>query len=158
MKHDRFLIFILIFIVLLVGTAIGTYFIRQGKQGYLSETSPENVAKNYVLALQNKEFEKAYSYLKKEENSPSISTFQETFLKQQHAFNDVSFRIVSVNEHEQQAVLEIIIIHGGGEPFSRTWQEYNSIFLEKEGDNWKITSFPAPYWGWNWQLKPDPVD
>ena len=154
MKQDRFLLFILIFIALLVGTAVGVYFIRQGEQGYLPDTKPENVVQNYVLALQNREYQKAYSYLQKQENTPTFSKFQETFLKQRDSLQEIALQIEDITEQDGRATLDILIIHGGGEPFDSTWRSHGTALLEKENGNWKITYFPTPYWGWNWDIKP----
>ena len=157
MKQDRFLLVILIFIALLAGAAVGTYFIRQGEQGYLPDTTPENVAQNYVLALQNKEYERAYSYLQKQENTPSLSEFQETFLRQR-TLSETVLQIADVTEQDGRAVLDIIIFHGGGDPFGSTWKEYTTALLEKEDGNWKITYFPHPYWSWEWDIEPRPIN
>ena len=150
MKQDRFLIAILIFIVILVIAAVAVYFIRQEKQAYLPDTSPENIVQNYVLALQNKEYEKAYSYLRQEDKTPTLAEFKETFLRQQRSLAETAIQIGDVTEKDGHVTLEIIILHGGREPFGNTWKEYNAALLEKEDAGWKITYFPSPYWGWDW--------
>lgn len=158
MKQDRFLLAILLFILLLAASAVGVYFVRQEKAEYLPETIPENVAHNYVLALQKKEYQKAYSYLQQQDNTPTLSEFQETFLKQHRQITETALQIRNVTEQEGQATLDIIILHGGRSPFGSTWKEYNTALLVKESGNWKVAYFPAPYWGWDWDNKPRPVD
>jgi len=154
MKQDRFLLFILVFIVLLVATAVGVYFIRQGEQIYLPDTTPENVIQNYVLALQNSEYQRAYSYLQQNENTPTFSEFRETFLKQHYSFSETAFQITDVTEQDGQVALDILIIHGSGEPFESTWKEHSTALLKKEDGIWKIAQFPAPYWDWDFNLRP----
>lgn len=158
MKQDRFLLAILVFIALLVASAVGVYFLRPGEQGYLPGTTPENVAQNYVLAIQNKEYKKAYSYLQEQENTPSFSEFRATFLKQHSSLSETALQIAGVIEQDGRATLDIIIFHGGREPFDSTWKEYSTALLEKEDGTWKITYFPTPYWGWDWDSKSRPAD
>jgi len=158
MKQDRFLLFILVFIVLLVGTALGVYFIRQGEQIYLPETTPENVIQNYVLALQNAEYQRAYSYIQQQENTPTYSKFRETFLKQRYSFSETAYQIMDVTEQDGQAAIDILIIHGSGEPFESTWKNHSTALLIKEDGIWKIDQFPAPYWERDWDFSPQPID
>ena len=158
MKQDRFLLFILVFIALLAGTAVGVYFIRQGEQSYLPDTTPENVARNYVLALQNNEYQRAYSYIQGQEDAPAFSEFQETFLEKRYALSETALQITDVTEQDGQATLDILIIHGGGEPFGSDWKERGAALLIKEGNAWKIAQFPPPYWGWDWDIEPRPID
>ena len=63
MKQDRFLTGILIGIAVLVVIALAVFFLRQGSQSYISEDAPEGVVHNYVLAVLNDDYEKAYGYL-----------------------------------------------------------------------------------------------
>ena len=158
MKQDRFLIFILVFIALLAGTAVGVYFIRQGEQSYLPDTTPENVVWNYVLALQNEEYQRAYAYLQRQEKTPTFAEFQETFLEQRYSLSETALQIMDITERDGQATLDILIIHGGGEPFGSNWKERGTALLIKEEGNWKIAQFPDPYWGWDWDIEPRPID
>jgi len=156
MQKDRFLQGILLFILVLVVAALGSFFLFQRNQDYLPETSPENVARNYVLALQKKEFEKAYTYLQKTDNTPTFPKFQESLIKQRPLLSDTGVRIVDISRSGDQAFLEIILIHGGGEPFGRTWREEDTGLLVRDNQEWKISHFPHPYWGWNWESPPRP--
>ena len=63
MKQDKFLTGILIGVGMLVLLALVLFFTRQDKRDYLAEDAPEGVAHNYVLAVLNKDYEKAYGYL-----------------------------------------------------------------------------------------------
>lgn len=156
MKQDRFLLIILIFILLLTVTAVGVYLFRQGKQTYLADTTPENIVKNYVLALQNQDYQRAYSYLLETENTPTFTDFQETFFRQHSSLSETALQITSSTIHDNQATLELVVLHGGGSPFGSTWKEYTAAFLVKEEETWKIAQFPEPYWGWGWDTLPYP--
>ncbi|MBW2589509.1 MAG: hypothetical protein JRD71_02105, partial [Deltaproteobacteria bacterium] len=68
MKKDRFLIGILVGIGVLITAALVVFFTRQGDgQTYMQESTPDGVVHNYVLALQQGDFQKAYGYLSDEE-------------------------------------------------------------------------------------------
>jgi hypothetical protein len=61
-KIDRFLVVIVAgIVVLVVVTLIVT--LRQPAPAYQPENTPEGIAHNYILALQQKDYERAYSYL-----------------------------------------------------------------------------------------------
>lgn len=64
---DKFLTGIVIAVVLLVGVAFAVAFLRP-KPTYRSEDAPEGVAHNYLLALQQANYERAYGTL-----APTIS-------------------------------------------------------------------------------------
>jgi hypothetical protein len=74
MKQDRFLTGILIGIAVLVVIALVVFFLRQNSQSYISEESPEGVVHNYVLAVLNDDYEKAYDYLADLDHSQPTSS------------------------------------------------------------------------------------
>ncbi len=63
MKQDRFLLGILIGIGVLIIAALVVFFIRKDSQTYVPDDVPEGVVHNYVVAVLNKDYEKAYGYL-----------------------------------------------------------------------------------------------
>ena len=80
MKQDKFLTGILIGVGALVVLALVLFFTRQDKEEYLSDDTPEGVAHNYVLAVLNKDYEKAYGYLADLEHKPTYEEFRQSFL------------------------------------------------------------------------------
>jgi hypothetical protein len=68
-KIDRFLLAIIAGIVVLVVVALALALTRSA-QGYLPETSPGNIAHNYVFAIKQRDDERAYGYL-----SPDLSGY-----------------------------------------------------------------------------------
>ncbi|MFQ5854248.1 MAG: hypothetical protein ACE5LU_01190 [Anaerolineae bacterium] len=59
---DRFLIGIVAGVVLLVGVAFAVAFLRP-EPSYRPEDTPEGVAHNYLFALQQEDYARAYGYL-----------------------------------------------------------------------------------------------
>lgn len=157
MRQDRFLQGILIFILVLVTAALVSYFGFQRKQTYLPETSPENISRNYVLALQRKDYQKAYGYLQKTEQTPSFTKFQESLIRTRPSLSDTGVQIIETTHQGDRAVLDIVLLHGGNGPFGSTWREEAAGLLVREDQAWKISRFPHPYWGWDWETPPRPV-
>src|ERR671919_1786336 len=80
MRQDRFLTGILIGIAILVVLALAVFFIRSDTQTYISEDAPEGVVHNYVVAVLNKDYEKAYNYLADLDHKPTYEQFRDAFL------------------------------------------------------------------------------
>ena len=150
MKEDRFLIAILVFIGLLVAAAVGLFFIRQDTATYVADDNPEGVVHNYILAMQEDDFQKAYSYIHQTENTPDYETFRTSFLKNIRYEQDIALSIGKVKRIGDEAVVDLIIIHGGSGPFNSSWRETQSSLLVLEDEEWKIVNFPYPYWNWDW--------
>ena len=81
MKQDRFLTGILIGIGVLVVIAAGGIFYPLRIRKPISEDTPEGVVHNYVLAVLNKDYEKAYGYLADLDHKPTYEEFRDAFLK-----------------------------------------------------------------------------
>ena len=157
MRQDRFLQGILLFILVLVTAALVSYFGFQRGQSYLPETTPENISRNYVLALQMKDYRKAYGYLQQTEDTPSFLTFQESLVRTRPRLSETGLQILDVSPQGDRAVVELVLIHGGNGPFDRSWREEAVGLLVREDQTWKISRFPPPYWGWDWKTTPRPA-
>ena len=70
MKQDRFLTGILIGIAVLIVAALVVFFTRRDAGSYAAESTPDGVVHNYVLAILNKDYTRAHSYLADLDNSP----------------------------------------------------------------------------------------
>jgi len=148
-QQDRFLVPFLIAVGLLVVGSVSLFFVRQGLQDYRADDSPEGVVHNYVLALQKRDYERAYSYLAEKEGKPDFTSFLERFVGKRAALSEVGLQIEGTEIVEDQAYVDVVVIRGG-EPFSEPWRDSEVVFLERSGDTWKIVDMPYPYWSWNW--------
>ena len=79
MKQDRFLTGILVGIGLLVVVALVVFFTRKNSQTYVPDDTPEGVVHNYVLAVLDKDYEKAYGYLAELKYKPTYEEFRRAF-------------------------------------------------------------------------------
>lgn len=151
MKHDRFLLGILVFIALLVTAALTLFFTRDESQTYGAEAAPEGVIRNYVLALQNRDFERAYGYLADKDNKPTLDTFRQAFLSRQLDISGAAIQIGKVEMvASDQAMVDVTVVHAATDPFSMGWSSNETTSLVEQNGAWRISYMPYPYWGWDW--------
>ena len=151
MKQDRFLIGILIFIIVLVAVALGLFYSRQDIQTYGPEDTPEGVVRNYVIAVQNMDFERAYTYLATKDAKPSYDDFRKAFLNRELDTSNAAVQIGSTRTiSENEAVVDITLVYSSNDPFSNSWSDCQRASLVKQEDSWKLSNMPYPYWGWEW--------
>jgi len=83
MKQDRFLVGILLGIGVLVVISLALFFVRREQAVYLPDGSPEAAVHNYVLALQERDFQRAHAYLPDSDKKPSLARFTQAFTSQE---------------------------------------------------------------------------
>jgi len=157
MKEDRFLTGILIGIAVLVIAAVGLFFLRRQAQTYGPETDPTGVARNYILALQKQDYERAYTYLANIEDKPTLSEFRQPFVNYQG--QEVSSTVLDLAELEgrsQEATVSLTLIRGASGPFNSPNREVNLARLRQEGGAWKIVEMPYPFWSYEWSYSEKP--
>ena len=158
MRQDRFLLGILLFIIVLVIAAVALFFIRQDTQAYRLDDSPENVIYNYALALQNQDFELAYSYLAEQENKPEYTYFRQAFLSRQLDLSSNAIRVGEVTSlDESEALVSVTVLYASSGPFAEGWSSTETATLLQQDGQWKISYMPYPYWGWDWYQQAIPV-
>ena len=151
MKQDRFLTGILVGIAVLVVIALAVFFSRRGTQTYISEEAPEGVVHNYVLAVLNKDYEKAYVYLADLKNKPTYDQFRAAFLKGAVNPNNSALDIGKSEINGDTASVEVAMIYSPSDPFSTGYRDVQRAILVKQSDGWKLTSMPYYYlWDGNW--------
>jgi len=103
---DKFLIGIVIGVVILIGAAFAVAFMRP-EPTFQPEDTPAGVAHNYLLALQKKEYERAYGYL-----SPTLDGYPdsvETFIDN---IDDYGWQIRDLQEGSIMLAVETTDITG----------------------------------------------
>lgn len=154
MKQDKFLTGILIGIGVLVLLALGLFFTRQDKREYLADTTPDGVVHNYVLAVLEDDYEKAYGYLADLENKPTYEDFRQSFfngsVNPQNSGVDVG--IAEINGDE--ATVTVTVFFSTNDPFSSGYQTEDRALLVLQNGDWKISAMPYNYWSYNWYQEP----
>lgn len=158
MKQDRFLTGILLGIAALVVIALVVFFLRQNSQSYVSEDVPEGVVHNYVLAVLNDDYEKAYGYLADLDNKPTYEQFRDAFLT--GAVNPTN-STVDIGDSEikaDTASVEFALIYTPNDPFSTGYRDVQRALLVSQDGAWKLSSLPCYYfWDCSWYPQEDPV-
>jgi hypothetical protein len=151
MKQDRFLVGILIGIGLLVVAALAVFFTRNDTQTYVSEDTPEGVTHNYVVAILNKDYEKAYTYLAELDNKPTYEQFRDAFIKGMVNPDNAAVDIGGSEITEDTASVEVAIVYNPTDPFSTGYRDVQRAVLVMQGGNWKLSSMPTYYfWDYSW--------
>ena len=151
MKQDRFLTGILIGIGVLVVLALVVFFARRDTQTYISDDTPEGVVYNYVLAVLNKDYEKAYGYLADLEYKPTYEEFRRPFLNGQVNPNNTTVDVGISEINGDEASVEVTQIYNPSDPFSSGYRDTQRAILVNQNGAWKISSMPAyNFWDYSW--------
>jgi len=155
MKQDRFLTGILIGIAILVIAALAIFFLRRDRQTYVSDTTPEGVVHNYVLAILNKDYQKAYGYLADQEHKPTYDEFRSSFLRGMVNPGNSAVDVGASEIDGDTASVEVDVIYTPSDPFSSGYRDAQHALLVNQDGNWKITSMPTyNFWDYNWYQTP----
>lgn len=154
MKQDRFLIGILAAIGVLVIASVVVFLVRGNDQAYLPEDTPEGVVHNFVLAIQQRDVERVYSYLADKDYKPTYEDVRQALRIERIGDANNGVQIVGSEISGDKAVVEINIIFAGGGPFQETYSNSGTALLVKQEGAWKIESMSYPFWSWNWYSEP----
>lgn len=151
MKQDRFLLGILIGIGVLVALALVLFFARKDNTlAYGAEDTPEGVVHNYVVAVFQRDYEKAYSYLAEKKDKPTLEKFREAFLQNMVNPDNAGVDIGAAEISGDQAFVTVYVQYGSSDPFSSGYRNEERAVLVKQGGRWKLTQMPGNFWNWDW--------
>jgi hypothetical protein len=145
MKQDRFLLVILAATGLLIILAVALFFIRQNTQTYGPEDSPEGVLRNYLLAINRKDFSRAYEYLLDTETKPDFEQFQINLKRKTDLINRTALKIVSIDLAENEAEIKVIVSREGADLFESRYTSQRTVVSVFQDGVWKLTSVPYPF-------------
>ena len=156
---DKFLVGIVVGALVLVAVGLGLAMTRPDAT-YMAEDTPEGVVNNYLLALTEEDYERAYGYL-----SPSIPGYPKTALKFEQDLSyfdyrysnsqDVNLEIVEVKVNGDDAIAKVRQTrYYQGDLFS-SGQDTVTFILELvfDGEEWKIARGEDYYFSFCWTLK-----
>ena len=159
MKQDRFLLGILIGIGALVILALALFFVRKDETlSYVADDTPEGVVHNYVVAVFQRDYEKAYGYLADKKDKPTLEQFRESFLQNYVNPDNTGVDIGEVEFSGDEAYVTVYIQYGSTDPFSSGYRNEERAVLVKQAGQWKLEQMPGNFWAWDWyQPTPKPV-
>ena len=151
MKEDRFLTVILIVVALLVIVSVGVFVSKKGDIAYLPEDTPEGIVHNYILAIQNSDYKRAYAYLSEGEDKPSYSEFEQYFIFDSAGDNVPGMQIGETTITTNIARVGVSQTQNSNSIFFDRYYFYeDNARLKNENGAWKLTYMPYRYWGWEW--------
>lgn len=153
---DKFLIAIVAGVALLIGVAFAVVFLRP-KPTYQTDDTPEGVAHNYLFALQQKDYARAYGYLSPGMDGypDSVARFTTDITSYNHGFGSGSdsntLEIASSDITGDQAVVTVreTTFYNGGLFNNNQYTDTFHMTLQREEEGWKIVSSDS-YWAWCW--------
>ena len=153
---DKFLIAIVAGVVLLIGVAFAVVFLRP-KPTYQTDDTPEGVAHNYLFALQQKDYARAYSYLSPDIDGypDSVARFTTDISNNGYGFgsgsDSTTLEIASSDITGDQAVVTVreTVFYNGGLFNNNQYTNTFAMTLHREDKGWKIVSSES-YWAWCW--------
>jgi hypothetical protein len=155
MKQDKFLTGILIGIGTLILLALALFFMRRDQRGdYVADSTPEGVAHNYVLAILNKDYQKAYGYLADLENKPTYEQFRQSFFNGMVYPNDAGVEVGAAEINGDEAIVTLSVYYSVNDPFASRYASGDRALLIKQDGSWKLSSMPNNFWDYNWYQKP----
>ncbi len=151
MKQDKFLTGIIAGIMILVAIALVVFFTRKGTvQNYQSEDNPRGVVYNYILALHNSDFNKAYEYLSILPGKPTLSQFKQTMALNSPQYKTNAVDVTDETITNQTAMVTVVTLMSGGGLFNEGYRNSENATLEKVNGVWRIISMPYVYWSYEW--------
>ena len=151
MKQDRFLVGILIGIGVLIVAALVVFFTPSDTQNYVSDDTPEGVTHNYVVAILNKDYEKAHTYLAELDNKPTYEQFRDAFIKGMVNPDNAAVDIGGSEITGDTASVEVAIVYNPTDPFSTGYRDVQRAVLVMQNGAWKLSSMPTYYfWDYSW--------
>jgi hypothetical protein len=151
MKQDRFLTGILIGIGVLVLAALVVFFARQNEPSYSGQNTPDGVVHDYVLAVLNKDYEKAYGRLADLKDKPTFAQFRQAFAVGKMNVGDAGIKVGAASVTGDDATVEVSMVYAAGDPFSSGYSNVGSAQLVRQNGTWKISSMPTyNIWDYSW--------
>ncbi|MCC6145930.1 MAG: hypothetical protein IT308_00025 [Anaerolineaceae bacterium] len=160
MRQDRFLMGILAGIAVLAALALTVHFTQRGRLTYGAENTPEGVVRNYIMALQRRDYERAYSYLSDFTNKPDMPQFLQPFTSYQSrdvSLTGIEVTSVSTAADGQSALVYLSLLRGGSGLFDQGYRESNNAELVLQAGSWKIRNMPYPFWNYEWSSPLSPA-
>lgn len=151
-SSTRFLLGFGIAITVLVVVTVVLVLTIKGNVTLLPGNTPQGVVQRFLIAVQDQDYEKAFSYLQIQENGRVLSFndwYQTTFSwfrsSSQTSWKATLGKTVQVGDTATVEVLVDVFRPGG--PFNNPVQTQDvSYQLTKTADGWFITSRPVLYW------------
>jgi hypothetical protein len=150
-SSNRFLLGFGIALIVLVAITTTLVLLNRDNVSMLPENTPEGTVQRFLLAVQDQDFQKAYSYLQVEEKGIKL-TYDDWLQSVSPPFQrtSVSWKATlgKTTVSGDTATVEVLInIFQPGGPFENPVRTQTEIYQLKQVNNqWFITTHPWLYW------------
>jgi len=147
---------------LLVIAALSLFFIQKRNQEYGSQDTPQGVVRNYVLALETRDYERAYSLLSEAKGKPDFDRFRQDFLTRRVDPSRAAILIQKDWPSGEDSLVDLVVVYASSGLFEDSYRQYEqALLVHNAAGEWKLAQMPYPYWGYDWyqadaQKKPSP--
>jgi hypothetical protein len=157
MKPDRFLTAIIAGLALLAVAAVIFFTVQNKQVNYGAEDTAVRVLRNYIIAVQKKDYERAYSYLANLADKPTFEQFRRRLVENQPQLEGITLQIGEQNNTNGTTMIQVRFDRSGGNIFQMMSHEVNNAELEQQAGVWKLKNFMVPYWDWSFYQPNQPV-
>jgi hypothetical protein len=150
---DKFLLLLLAAIALIVIAAL-VAVLRAPAPTYQPEETPQGVAHNYLLALRQGDYERAYRYLSPDlPGLPSVAGFADDVARNPWQFERGDNTAVTVEDAhifgDGTARVSVMLTTFNNGLFSSSYARPFGLTLEPDGDTWRLID-GEDYWDYCW--------
>ena len=150
MKNDRFFIYLIIGIVIIVIFSFVFVLSNQNQATYVSDDTPEGVVNNYLLAWVNKDYAKIDNYLLDDDKKPTKSNIVDAVQNNKYSLENSGVSIQKTTITDDFTNVSIMIFNSNT-PYDTDRNESSDfITLINQNGKWKISKAPYPFWNWDW--------
>lgn len=151
MKTSRIPKIIVSIIAIAILTLFVIMYIDQNKAEYLSDDTPNHVIHNYILSTNQKDYDRAFTYLSSDFTEPTFEEFQQTLSQQEDLIKNSNITIGEVSIEGDMATVQLNIRLSYQRNLLTNPDLYKkSSQLIWDNGSWKITSMPEPFWSEEW--------
>jgi hypothetical protein len=157
MKPDRFLTAIIAGLALLAVAAVIFFTVQNKQVNYGKEDTAVGVLRNYIIAVQKRDYERAYSYLANLADKPTFEQFRSRLVEYQPQLEGITLQIGEQNNSNGTTMIQVRFDRSGGNIFQMMSHEVNNAELEQQTGSWKLKNFIFPYWDWSFYQPNQPA-
>jgi hypothetical protein len=155
LRQDRFLLAILVGLAVLAVVAVVAVVAGHPEADYLDEATPAAIVHNYVLALQNGDADRAYSYLADLPTTPTRLEFGSSYVITEAATSRTSLEIGQTVIDGDQAIVDLTVTtsYGGIFFLDPSYSTGSPARLAREDGAWRLVEMPYPWWDYAWTVE-----
>lgn len=141
------IIFAIVIGVLVIATVSLVLFAKENQVTLLPENTPQGTVQRFLIAVQDKDYLKAYNYLSLDQTG-KIITYNDWIMRVSYVQSTWKATLGKVTENGDNATVEVTIdIISPGGPFENsTYSQQLTFQLIKENGLWFIVSPTYLYW------------